>query len=80
MELVAQHFSVFLAAAFVDAIWTLYIVACAERAAFQASVWGGLIFIISASLTLSYISNHWFMLSAALGGMVGTFLTIRLKK
>lgn len=80
MELVAQHISVFLAAAFVDAIWTLYIVACAERAAFQASVWGGLIFIISASLTLSYISNHWFMLSAALGGMVGTYLTIRLKK
>lgn len=80
MESIFQHLSVFIAAGFVDALWTLYIVACAEKAAFQASIWGGLIFIISASLTLSYISNHWYMLSAALGGMVGTYITIKFKK
>jgi hypothetical protein len=80
MNPILQHVSVFLAAAFVDALWTLYIMACAEKAAFRASVWGGLIFVISASLTLSYIENHWFMLTAGLGGMAGTYLTVRLKE
>lgn len=80
MNSVSQHIVVFLAAVAVDAVWTLYIMACAEKKAFLASVWGGLIFVISASLTLQYIANHWFMLTAGLGGMVGTYIVVKLKK
>lgn len=80
MNPVLQHIGVFLAAGLVDAIWTLYIIACAEKAAFRASVWGGLIFVVSAMLTISYIENHWFLLTAGIGGMLGTYITIRFKK
>lgn len=75
-----KHLFVFLAAGVVDAIWAFYIMACAEKAAFKASLWGGAVMCIGGFLTITYVSDHSFLPTAVLGGIIGTYITVKYKK
>jgi len=68
--------AVFASMAVADALWTAYISAASQHQALGAAAWSGLIVLLGGWLTVSYQRNAWYVVPAALGGFVGTYLTI----
>ena len=75
-----KHLLVFLIAAAVDSIWAYYIIATAEKRAFKSAIMSGIILASGAFLTLSYLEDQTYLISAILGGMLGTYYTVKYKK
>jgi len=74
-----KHILVFFAAMIVDSVWAFYIIATAEKDAIKSTLLSGLIFLTGAFLTLSYVQDKIYLISAVLGGMIGTYLSIKFK-
>lgn len=69
--------TVFIAAAIVDVLWALYIRRTAQGAATPAAVYAGLLFLVGAYNTLSYMQNPWLLVPLVLGSSVGTYVVVR---
>lgn len=75
-----KHILVFFAAGVVDSIWAFYIIACADKSPIKAALWGAAVMGIGAFLTITYVGDHTYLPTAIVGGMIGTYLTVRFKK
>lgn len=70
-----KYLLVFIAVAFVDAIWTLYIKAIQENAPFRSAMTGTLIYLLGSYAILSYTESPVYLIPACLGAFIGTYLT-----
>jgi hypothetical protein len=68
---------IFFAALLFDMVYAAYIIECGERRAVRASLLSGLIFILSAIMTLAYVDDPFNLLFVVSGGTIGTYITIR---
>jgi hypothetical protein len=71
---------VFLLVTFVDFIWAKYIAHIAKSHAIKASLYSGLLTLISSLVTIAYVGDHRMIIPAALGALVGTYLAVKLDK
>jgi len=68
---------IFLATAFSDILWVLYIRRTSEGKAIAAAIFSSLIVLLGGFVILTYIGNKWYLVPAALGAFVGTVITIK---
>jgi hypothetical protein len=66
-------------AAIADVLWTIYIQSVNENKAFLAALFSGLIFLVGGVNVIAYTHNPVMLLAAALGGFLGTYITVRRK-
>ncbi len=62
----------------VDFLWTIYIRRTNQGKAVQAAASSMCVMLFGGLVTISYIDNKWFLVPAALGCFLGTFLTVQL--
>lgn len=63
-----------------DSLYTLYVHAISQYKALRATVLSMVIYLISVYGTIEYINNFVYILPIALGGAIGTYITIRITK
>jgi hypothetical protein len=80
MNIFLVAFAVFVCAILVDVLWTLYIQSVNDKKAFFAALWSGMIFLAGGVNVIAYTKQPILLLAAALGGFVGTYITVRFKK
>jgi hypothetical protein len=68
---------IFTVSAIVDICWTKYLIATADRQLWRATAWSGAIVASGGVVVVGYTADHWLLIPAVLGAMVGTWLTIR---
>ena len=66
--------AVFLVTAALDVVWTIYVQALASKASGRAATCAGLLVLIGAFNTVSFVANPLLALPAACGAVVGTYL------
>ena len=71
---------VFVSAAVVDWIWAEYIIATSNKQALSAAVYGGVIFLIGAYITMSYVDTPELLVAGALGGFIGTYGCVKYRQ
>lgn len=60
--------------------WTECVKAVAERKVIGATLWSGFITSSGAFTIISYTHNNWLIIPAVVGGMIGTYLSIKYNK
>lgn len=60
-----------------DYFWGIYIKAMAKHQAIKASIFGAFIMLCGAFTAISYIENHWALIPATIGGMIGTYISAK---
>jgi len=73
----AKALVVFLVTAFSDTLWAIYIRRVTHGKTLSASTLSAIIIIAGGLVAIEYIGNNWYLLPAAIGAFVGTFLTIK---
>jgi hypothetical protein len=68
---------VFFAAFFVDIFWTLCIRRTSEGKAGSAANYSAIIILLSCVSITSFVEHVGYVIPAALGGWLGTFITIK---
>jgi hypothetical protein len=71
---------IFLISFIIDWIWALYIISTSKKDPLRAALLSGVILVFGATITISYIENKWYLVPAALGGMLGTYTCVCRKK
>ena len=74
---VLRTLSVFLAAAVGDLTWTRWTLCCNRHRSLEAAAWGVGIVVLGATWVTAYVDNFWYVVPAALGAGLGTYLTVR---
>lgn len=72
-----NYILVFFTMMLTDYFWGVYIKAMAKHQAIKASIFGAFIMLCGAFTAISYISDHWALIPATLGGMIGTYLSAK---
>lgn len=72
-----KHLSVALSTGLMDMVWTMCVAAVAADNALASAVWGTATILLSAYVTLSFVQDKKLVGSAAIGGFLGTYLTVR---
>jgi uncharacterized membrane protein YfcA len=60
-----------------DFFWGVYIKAMAKHQAITASIFGAFIMLCGAFTAISYIEDHWALIPATIGGMIGTYISAK---
>ena len=68
---------VFFVAMLFDIVYAAYIIETGRGRAVRATLLSGLIFILSAVMTLAYVDDPFNLLFVVIGGMIGTYFTIK---
>jgi hypothetical protein len=75
-----QYTIVFFMMMITDYFWGVYIKSVANHQAIRASLFGALIMLCGAFTAISYISDHWALIPAVIGGMIGTYISVKYNK
>jgi len=71
---------VFLAAFATDWVWAWYIVYTAQKAPVRSALLSGVIMVVGAFITLAYLEDPAMLWVAVVGGMFGTYFSVKLSK
>ena len=71
-----RHALVFAAAALLDVVWTLNVRMVAQHRPLAAGCYSGLTIALGAFTAISFVGDPRYVVPAALGGFVGTYLTV----
>ena len=72
--------SVFVAMFFTDVLFAIYVRRTSQGKAFQAALFGALIFLFAGFVVVSYVSNLWLLIPASLGSFLGTYIIVKFDK
>lgn len=64
----------------VDMAWTMYMIEVEKRRSLMAGLWSAGIMLFGSFVTLSYVEDRRYLISAAIGAFVGTAGTVYYKK
>ena len=71
---------VFFAYVAIDALYALYTLAVTNYRPARAATISSVMYLLLATGFLAFTHNAWYLMPAAAGGWIGTFLTVRLEK
>lgn len=74
--MVVKAVIVFLVTAALDATWAFFIRKTSQGRAFSAASFGALSYVLGAIATVMYVKQPWLIAIAALGGFLGTYVTV----
>lgn len=77
MEFALRCMMVFLFTAIADWAWALYIIETSSKNAIRSSVMAGLLILLGAFVTLSYVEDRRMLIPAVIGAVVGTYLCVK---
>lgn len=60
-----------------DIAWAQMLYRITERKSLQAGLWSAGVYIISAFITISYVTDPLLLFPGAIGAFLGTFLTVK---
>jgi hypothetical protein len=75
-----KFFLMFALVSVVDFMWANYIAHIAKGNAVLSSLFGAAIYLLGSVVTINYVNDHWMLVPAVLGALVGTYLSVKLKK
>ena len=67
---------VFVATMITDALWTVCVSSIAKNQKYKASISSMLLALFAGAMVLLYVYNPWLLIPQALGGGLGTYLTV----
>lgn len=62
---------------FLDVAWARYTASVALQKRTEASFMASFIILLTGTVTISYTTDMWMLIPAALGAFVGTYVTVR---
>lgn len=68
---------VFLLTAVVDWLWTFCVQATENKQANRASIGSVALLLCSSLATIAFVEDHWLLIPASLGALVGTQIAVR---
>jgi len=68
---------VFLAALITDILLAFSIRRVSKGVVMEAAIYSGLVTLVGGLVTIEYVSNRWYLLFAAVGAFIGSFLTVK---
>ena len=74
-----EYIAAFLAMFFTDMFYTYYLTAIEKNRAGMASVWAGVLYLLGALIVVGYTRDVWLLVPAVLGGIVGTYVGVKVK-
>lgn len=72
-----KYIVMFTAAFLVDWVWAEYIKHTAAKNAWRSAGLSGVIVLIGAFTTFAYMEDRWMVAPALLGGMLGTYVSVK---
>lgn len=60
-----------------DIVYAGYIYHVSKKHLNKATLFSGLVMLVSASLTISYVEDKWNLVPVVLGGMIGTYVSTK---
>ena len=79
MSIILLSIGVFLLVMLVDIVWVYYIKHITNNNPHSAAFFAFLIYFIGGASIISYTSNTWLLIPAALGSYLGTYLAVKIK-
>jgi hypothetical protein len=76
MTFALQVIIAFLAWFATDVCWAFYVNKVKDGDQFKSAVWAVFLFLTAAAGTISYVSNAWLLIPAALGAFSGTYFAV----
>jgi uncharacterized protein YebE (UPF0316 family) len=67
----------FIASAFLDAVFALYIVAVGKGQAFLAALMSLFTYLLMAVGIVNYVENKWYIVPLSLGAFVGSYVIVK---
>ncbi|MFA6407745.1 MAG: hypothetical protein WCV80_03515 [Candidatus Paceibacterota bacterium] len=61
-----------------DMLWAFYIRRTNDRKALSAALFSAVIVLSGGLIVVAYVENNWYLLPAAMGAFVGTFISIHI--
>jgi len=62
-----------------EVFFTLHVTRVAQRKAWTASIYGAMVYLVSAINVLNYVEYRWIaILGAVVGGFIGTLVTMKI--
>ena len=80
MQTVGNIIVVFFSAFFVNYLNAMYMKKVAVNKMLAAAIYGEMVVLAAAIVTINYIGSHWMLLPAIIGGFLGTLLTNKITK
>lgn len=80
MDYFLQFVLVFFCVLIADVCWAMYFDKIAKGQSVWAGMWGAAVIICSAVTVTEYIHDHTLIIAAAIGGCVGTIITVEYNK
>lgn len=77
MNFYFKLFLVFLCVTATDATWAIYIIEVSQKNALSASLWGGLISLLTAVGVIAYTKDRRFLIATVAGAIVGTYIAVK---
>lgn len=74
--MIIEWFIVFFAYVLLDIVWAEYTKAISAKKRLPASLWAAVIPVMSSILFIAFVSNPWLLSAAAIGGFVGTWISV----
>ncbi len=71
---------VFIVDSAVSFAWAECIKAIGKRQAILSGIWAGVLTLCGAFTIINYTNNHWFLIPATAGAVLGTYLSVKFKK
>jgi len=63
-----------------DICWTMYFIKVGEKKSFAAASWSSIILLFGALTTINYVHDKTLIIAAAIGGFIGTFISVEYNK
>lgn len=60
--------------------WAKAVKGISDNQALQAALWAGFITLSGGISTISYVLNHWLLIPAVLGSVIGTYIAVKFRK
>lgn len=76
MEFYIQWTTVLIAVLVTDICWAYYIRRVKDGKPLKAAMWAVFLFLTGAIGAISYIRNPWFVIPAAIGAFIGTYIAV----
>lgn len=72
-----KHLLVFLASAFLDVMWAIYIKKVGQAKPLGAATVTAFIYVFGAYVIIQYVRDGWYITSATAGACIGTYFATK---
>lgn len=80
MEFWMKFLLIMASVALADVCWAMYFIKIGDKSSIKAGFWASLLIVLSAYTTVNYVHDSRFIIPAALGAFIGTYISVEWSK